>query len=212
MTGKCCSVNKLWASKFFFSLATPLTKIMNSNKESHLFIDFRTISVLFPYYLSHYFKNSLSAENCFCFNFNRLFCRLFDSAARGGRAARPTLAMPPLNKYVVDRLNSSFVDSSWNVMAHGDAREGNWSGNCWMEWVASTLHTTSEHGVSSIRVQLKPDGTRWRTGGEVKGKLANGVGSQYSSHYLGTCCIRHYYRWCAHLCCQQSTELTPSPI
>ena len=30
------------------------------------------------------------------------------------------------------------------------------------------------------RVRLKPDGTRWRTGGEVKGKLANGVGSQYS--------------------------------
>jgi hypothetical protein len=30
------------------------------------------------------------------------------------------------------------------------------------------------------RVQLKCDGTRWRTGGEVKGKLANGVGSQYS--------------------------------
>jgi len=30
------------------------------------------------------------------------------------------------------------------------------------------------------RVLLKPDGTRWRTGGEVKGKLANGVGSQYS--------------------------------
>ena len=29
-------------------------------------------------------------------------------------------------------------------------------------------------------VQLKCDGTRWRTGGEVKGKLANGVGSQYS--------------------------------
>jgi hypothetical protein len=24
----------------------------------------------------------------------------------------------------------------------------------------------------------------------VKGKLANGVGSQYSSHYLGTWCIR----------------------
>jgi hypothetical protein len=32
------------------------------------------------------------------------------------------------------------------------------------------------------RVQLKCDVTRWRTGGEVKGKLANGVGSQYSSH------------------------------
>ena len=36
---------------------------------------------------------------------------------------------------------------------------------------------------------------------EVKwwGKLANGVGSQYSSHYLGTWCIQHYYRWCAHI-------------
>ena len=39
------------------------------------------------------------------------------------------------------------VDNSWNVMAHGDAREEKWRG---MEWVASTLHTTSEHGVSSI--------------------------------------------------------------
>ena len=42
------------------------------------------------------------------------------------------------------------LDSSWNVMVHGDAREGNWWGNWRMEWVASTLHTTSEHGVSSI--------------------------------------------------------------
>jgi len=35
-------------------------------------------------------------------------------------------------------------------MEHGDAREGKWRGNWRMEWVASTLHTTSEHGVSSI--------------------------------------------------------------
>ena len=35
-------------------------------------------------------------------------------------------------------------------MAHGDAREGKWRGNWRMEWVASTLHSTSEHGVSSI--------------------------------------------------------------
>jgi hypothetical protein len=40
------------------------------------------------------------------------------------------------------------VDSSWNVMAHGDARRG--GGNWRMEWVASTLHIISEHGVSSI--------------------------------------------------------------
>jgi len=42
------------------------------------------------------------------------------------------------------------VDSSRNVMAHGDVPEGKWRGNWRMEWVASTLHTTSEHGVSSI--------------------------------------------------------------
>ena len=42
------------------------------------------------------------------------------------------------------------LDSSWNVMAHRDGRLGKWRGNWRMEWVASTLHTTSEHGVSSI--------------------------------------------------------------
>ena len=42
------------------------------------------------------------------------------------------------------------LDSSWNVIAHGDAQEGKWRGNWRMDWVASTLHTTSEHGVSSI--------------------------------------------------------------
>jgi len=41
--------------------------------------------------------------------------------------------------------------------------------------------------------------TRLRMGGEVKEKLANGVGSQYSSYYLGTWCIQHYFCWCAHL-------------
>jgi hypothetical protein len=56
--------------------------------------------------------------------------------------------------------------------------------------------------ISVVRVQLKCDGTRWRAWGEVRRKLANVVGSQYSSHYLGTWCIQHYYRWCAHLGCQ----------
>ena len=35
-------------------------------------------------------------------------------------------------------------------MVHGDAQEGKWRGNWRMEGVASTLHTTSEHAVSSI--------------------------------------------------------------
>ena len=42
------------------------------------------------------------------------------------------------------------LEYSWNVMAHSDAREGKWRGNWRMQWVASTLHTTSEHAVSSI--------------------------------------------------------------
>jgi hypothetical protein len=45
---------------------------------------------------------------------------------------------------------SAVVEFSGNVMAHGDAREGNSRGNWRMEWVASALHTISEHGVSSI--------------------------------------------------------------
>jgi hypothetical protein len=36
------------------------------------------------------------------------------------------------------------------MMSHGDARGGKWRGNWRMEWVASTLHTILEHGVSSI--------------------------------------------------------------
>jgi hypothetical protein len=47
-------------------------------------------------------------------------------------------------------FNHQLAGSSWNVMAHGDSWEGTWRGNWQMEWVASTLHTTSEHGVSSI--------------------------------------------------------------
>ena len=47
------------------------------------------------------------------------------------------------------------AQSSWNVMAHGDAGEGKW-----------------------------------------REKLANGMGSQYPSHYLETRCIQNYYRWC----------------
>jgi hypothetical protein len=48
------------------------------------------------------------------------------------------------------RVDTQAEQSSWNVMALGDAREGKWRGNWRMEWVSSTFHTTSEHGVSNI--------------------------------------------------------------
>jgi len=49
--------------------------------------------------------------------------------------------------------------------------------------------------------------------GGLKGEMANAVGSQYPSHYLGTWCIQHYYRWCAHLGCAvvDWTEAPPPP-
>ena len=36
------------------------------------------------------------------------------------------------------------------------------------------------HTWFACRARSEPGGMRWRTGGEVKGKLANGVGSKYS--------------------------------
>ena len=44
--------------------------------------------------------------------------------------------------------------------------------------ITAQLHTVPMP--SRRRARSEPGGTRWRTGGEVKGKLANGVGSQYS--------------------------------
>ena len=90
------------------------------------------------------------------------------------------------------RVQLKCDDTRWRMA-------GKLKGKHRIEWVASTLHTTSEHGVSSIIARSEPDGTGWRTGGVVKGIHASWVGSQYPSHYLGTWCIQHYYRWCAHL-------------
>ena len=58
-----------------------------------------------------------------------------------------------LSDSVIFRVPSNqhtMLESSCNVMAQGDMREGKWRGNWRMEWVASTLHTISERRVSSI--------------------------------------------------------------
>ena len=83
-----------------------------------------------------------------------------------------------------------------------------------MQWVASTLHSTSEHAVSSITTadthsSAASSRLNWRRPPADLNGLANAVGSQYPSLYLRTRCIQHYYRWYAQLVCQQSTELTP---
>ena len=58
--------------------------------------------------------------------------------------------------YTYTRVQFAKVQALWcgrlQLKCDGtrDAREGKWRGNWRKEWVASTLHTTTEHGVSSI--------------------------------------------------------------
>jgi len=85
------------------------------------------------------------------------------------------------------------VDSSWNVMAHGDAREGKWRGNWRMEWVASILHTTSERGVSSIitadvHTSAASNRLNWRPPADLNGLVhfaerRNLVSARVPSHF-----------------------------
>jgi hypothetical protein len=105
------------------------------------------------------------------------------------------------------------VESSWNVMAHGDAREGKWRGNWRMEWVASTLHTTSEHNVSSIttadahtsaassRLNWRPRLFKWTRPFRRKTKsdfcscaITFQTQSTALHHYTHTTCLSHCYR------------------
>jgi len=59
----------------------------------------------------------------------------------------------------------------------------NWQATRWFPLTKSHSNVCRrkahlEGMVAVVRAQLKPDGTRWRTVGEVKGKHASGVGSQ----------------------------------
>jgi hypothetical protein len=49
------------------------------------------------------------------------------------------------------------VESSWNVMAHGDAWEEKWRGNKRMEWVTSKCHMTEEHRLEWAVQTLQAD-------------------------------------------------------
>jgi len=86
-----------------------------------------------------------------------------------------------------------YVDSSWNVMEHVDAREGKWRWNWRMKWVASTLHTTSEHGVSSIttanaHTSAASSRLNWRPPADLNGLVRfaerrNRVSARVPSHF-----------------------------
>ena len=49
------------------------------------------------------------------------------------------------------------LDSSWNVMAHGDAQGEKWRGNKRMEWVTSKRHMTAEQRLARAVQTLQAD-------------------------------------------------------
>ena len=49
------------------------------------------------------------------------------------------------------------VESSWNVNAHGDAREEKWRENKRLEWVTIKRHTTAEHRLARAVQTLQAD-------------------------------------------------------
>ena len=52
---------------------------------------------------------------------------------------------------------SRTVESSWNVMAHGDVREEKWKGSKRMQWVTSKRHMTAEHRLARAVQTLQAD-------------------------------------------------------
>ena len=76
--------------------------------------------------------------------------RAVTAACQGKLSACRMFGISGLTHTMQHTMKRTFVDSSRYEIAHVDAREGKWRGKWRMEWVASTLHTTSEHGVSSI--------------------------------------------------------------
>ena len=85
------------------------------------------------------------------------------------------------------------ADSSWNVTAHGDVQEGKWRGNWRMQWIASTLLTTSEHGISSIttadaHTSAASSRLTWRPPADLNGLVrfaekVNLVSARVPSHF-----------------------------
>ena len=103
------------------------------------------------------------------------------------------------------------VESSWNVTAHGDAREGKWRRNWRMEWAASTLHTTSEHGVSSINTadahtSAASSRLNWRPPTDLNGLVRfaerrNLVSARVPSYFKRSLRSKHADEMCVLKCC-----------
>jgi hypothetical protein len=96
--------------------------------------------------------------------------------------------LPLPTVYYFQCIYSLILVSGWNVMAHGDSREGNWRGNWRMEWVP-VLFATSERGVSSItnaeaHTSAASNRLNWRPCGFVRfAERRNLVSARVPSHF-----------------------------
>ena len=85
------------------------------------------------------------------------------------------------------------VESSWNVMAHGDGREGKWRGKLANGVGSQYSHTTSVHGVSSIttadaHITAANSRLNWRPPADLNGLVRFGerrnlVSAHVPSHF-----------------------------
>ena len=57
----------------------------------------------------------------------------------------------------LSKFRKNVVESSWNVMAHGDTREEKWRGNKRMEWATSKCHMAAEHRLARAVKTLQAD-------------------------------------------------------
>ena len=86
----------------------------------------------------------------------------------------------------------------WHTVTHG---RGKWMGNWRMQWVASTLHTTSEHGVSSIttadeHTSAASSRLNWRPPADLNrlvrfAERRNLVSARVPSHFKRSLPLRH---------------------
>jgi len=111
-------------------------------------------------------------------------------------------------KFFYYSLSSKSVELVRNLMAHGDAREGKWRGNWRMEWVASTLPTISERGISSItnadahtsaassRLNWCPHRFKWTRPFRRKAKSGFcACAITFRTSYTTDCCLGRVWSW-----------------
>jgi len=89
------------------------------------------------------------------------------------------------------------IESSWNVMAHGDTQEEKWRGNKRMEWVTSKCHMTAERRLAQAVQTLQAD---------VYSSPASSRLNWRPPQYLSLCWKNHKYGYqkdcknCIYLC------------